>query len=128
MKHVNVRNRRSNSIRKKDWRLNWADTNNRTIRAFFRVFANFHFPLILFSKPNIFPLFAKSILDSASSVNKVSNLETINLQDHLLMLKTVAFGENDKRTVFCRIYFLKDKVEFWLKSGWKDCWDLEAVP
>jgi len=57
-------------------------------------------------------LFAKSIQDSASSVNKVTNLENINLQDHRLMLKTVAFGENEKRTVFCRIYFLKDEGEF----------------
>jgi hypothetical protein len=57
-------------------------------------------------------LFAKFIQDSASSVNKVSNLETINLQDHRLMLKTVAFGENEKRTVFCRFYFLKDEGEF----------------
>jgi hypothetical protein len=51
-------------------------------------------------------LFAKSIQDSASSVNKVSNLETINLQDHSLMVKTVAFGwRNEKRAVFAEYIF-----------------------
>jgi hypothetical protein len=48
-----------------------------------------------FSKPNIFPLFAKSIQDSASSV------------------KTVAFGwENEKRAVFAEYFCFKDGIKF----------------